>query len=187
MKQPRQFHQLKNDKVNRSLTLLFRVDFTFTLPKLKPSIHPPSPTFHQSFKLPRRNDQFMEIPTTEPTHGTNSTIYTFSKEESPEVTEELQVTGRTKCFLKNWHTLTNNQIVLNLVRGIRIDFMSSLRQKLIPNPIQFCDDELNCIDNEIQILLRKGAIIPVYPDTSQFLSNIFTRPKKSGGLRTIIN
>ena len=86
LKQPRKFHQLKNDKVNRSLTLLFRVDFMFALPKLKPSIHPPSPTFHQSFKLPRRNDQFMEIPTTEPTHGTNSTIYTFSKEESPEVT-----------------------------------------------------------------------------------------------------
>eukprot|EP00795_Rhopilema_esculentum_P002752 gene2752-biopygen1131 len=83
----------KNGKVNRSLTLLFRIDFTFALPKLKPSIHPPSPTFHQSFKLPRRNGQFMEIPTTEPTNGNKLAISNFSQEESPEVTKEPRMSA----------------------------------------------------------------------------------------------
>ena len=36
-------------------------------------------------------------------------------------------------------------------------------------------------------LLKKRAIRSVDPIPIHFVSNIFTRPKKSGGLRTIIN
>ena len=46
---------------------------------------------------------------------------------------------------------------------------------------------MQSIDNEIRTLLQKGAIQLVDPVSNQFISNIFTRPKKSGGLRTIIN
>ena len=36
-------------------------------------------------------------------------------------------------------------------------------------------------------MLKKGAIQKVSPAKHQFLSNSFTREKKDGGLRTIIN
>ena len=60
-------------------------------------------------------------------------------------------------------------------------------QTCIPRPIKFTTDEITCIDEEIKSLILKGAISPVNHTPGQFISNIFIRPKKSGGLRTIIN
>ena len=77
--------------------------------------------------------------------------------------------------------------MLNLITGIKIDFISPPLQCSPPKPIQFGDEELSCIDVEIEKLVSKGAIIPVTQTKLQFVSNIFTRPKKSGGFRTIIN
>ena len=64
--------------------------------------------------------------------------------------------------------------MLNLIRGICIDFISSPLQLNLPKPIQFGEEEVACIDREIQTLINKGAVIPVTPKTSQFVSNIFT-------------
>ena len=66
-------------------------------------------------------------------------------------------------------------------------FVSPPTQTYIPCPIHFDDSEMASIDEEIHTLLHKGAIIPVAPEPGQCISTIFTRPKKSGGLRTIIN
>ena len=68
-----------------------------------------------------------------------------------------------------------------------MNFLSPPTQTYIPCPIHFDDSEMASIDEEIHTLLYKGAIILVAPEPGQFISNIFTRPKKSGGLRTIIN
>ena len=46
---------------------------------------------------------------------------------------------------------------------------------------------MSCIDAEIETLIYEGVIIPVTPTKSHFISNIFTRPKKSEGFGTIIN
>ena len=92
-----------------------------------------------------------------------------------------------KDFLKNWRNLTTNQFVLKIVSGIRLKFLSPPTQTHIPCPIKFDTNKIASIDEEIHTLLVKRAIIPVDPTTGQFISNIFTRPKKSGGLSTIIN
>ena len=77
--------------------------------------------------------------------------------------------------------------MLNLANGIPIDFNSAPFQRSPPTSPQLDDNEVSCIDAEIEALISKGAIIPVMPTKSHFISNIFTRPKKSGGFRTIIN
>ena len=127
----------------------------------------------------------MEIPPAEPPDAAPAVIY--EEDQQPEIMQCQQVTGTTKYFLSNWRQLTHNKFVLNLVKGIKIDFLSTPVQRSAPKPIQFGDNELSSIDVEIQKLISKGAIIPVTPTKSQFISNIFTRPKKSGGFRTIIN
>ena len=77
--------------------------------------------------------------------------------------------------------------MLNLANGIPIDFNSAPFQRSPPTSPQLDDNEVSCIDAEIEALISKGAIIPVMPTKSHFISNIFARPKKSGGFRTIIN
>ena len=109
----------------------------------------------------------------------------FSQEKSNKI--ETKVSACTKAFLHNWYKLTTNQFVLSIVSGIHLKFLSPPTQTFIPCPIHFDDSEMASIDGEIHTLLHKGAIIPVAPEPGQCISNIFTRPKKSGGLRTIIN
>ena len=77
--------------------------------------------------------------------------------------------------------------MLNVVSGIRLQFTSPPNQLYIPKAIDFCENEKLSIDKEIHTLLKKGAIRRVDPTSNQFVSTIFTRPKKSGDLRTIIN
>ena len=98
-----------------------------------------------------------------------------------------QVTGKTRFFFHNWCKLTKNRFILNLVRGIRLIFLSPPAQIQPPRPILFSHEETLCIDKEVESMLTKGAIIPVKHTKKQFVSNIFTRPKKTGGLRPIIN
>ena len=60
-------------------------------------------------------------------------------------------------------------------------------QTCIPRPIKFTTNEITYIDEEIKSLILKGAIILVNHTPGQIISNMFTRPRKSGGLQTIIN
>ena len=51
----------------------------------------------------------------------------------------------------------------------------------------FSQDEKQCISVEVGKLLGKGAIRRVSLDPNQFLSNLFTIPKKGGELCPVIN
>ena len=108
------------------------------------------------------------------------------QENATEV-KETQVITSTKVFLKNWNNPTSNKFVLNVVSGIRLQFTSPRNQLCIPKAIDFCENEKFCIDKEIHTLLKKGPIRRVDLIPNQFVSNIFTRPKRSGGLRALIN
>ena len=124
----------------------------------------------------------MAIPSTTQSATTQQQL---CEEKSHEINNK--VIARTKIFLHNWHKLTTNQFVLSLVRGIRLKFLSPPIQSCIPCPIKFDINEIASINEEISTLLSKGAILPVTSTPGQFISNIFTRPKKSGGLRTIVS
>lgn len=57
-----------------------------------------------------------------------------------------------------------------------------------PKPLKFSDEELHKIDVELQRFLDKGIIEEVFSsESNEFISNIFTRPKKEGRVRVILN
>ena len=51
----------------------------------------------------------------------------------------------------------------------------------------FSDEEIQTVNQETKELLQKGAIQPTKRSNCRFVSNIFLIPKKSGGLRPVIN
>jgi len=57
----------------------------------------------------------------------------------------------------------------------------------MPPDVLMNKQDMLLVDAEIQAMLVKGAILRVLPCQDQFLSNIFLVPKKSGGMRPIIN
>ena len=56
-----------------------------------------------------------------------------------------------------------------------------------PTPFKLSRPEERLVDQEIKELLKKGAIEVVEHTESQFLSNIFTVPKKDGTRRPVID
>ena len=75
--------------------------------------------------------------------------------------------------------------MLNVVSGTHLQFTSPPNQLYIPKASDFCENEKLGIDKEIRTLLKKGAIQRVDPIPNQFVSNSFTRPKRSGGLLSL--
>ena len=105
-----------------------------------------------------------------------------------DLSNDTQVTGRTHLFFpNNWKMLTQNKFARSLVNGIKIKFIETPVQTRIPPPLRFTDTEAACVDQEVESLLRRGAIHRVEQCDSQFVSNVFLQPKKSGGLCLIIN
>ena len=56
-----------------------------------------------------------------------------------------------------------------------------------PHQICFNLEETKAVDKEISRLLQKGVITPSYNEPGQFVNTIFTRPKKDGNHRMILN
>lgn len=60
-------------------------------------------------------------------------------------------------------------------------------QLSIPNQISFNAEEKLIIQSEIDKFIKKGIIEEAYDTNHQYISNIFTRPKKDGSYRVILN
>jgi hypothetical protein len=60
-------------------------------------------------------------------------------------------------------------------------------QRKLPGKIRFNSSARQLTDIEIEKLLQKGAIKWACFHSKQFLSNLFTVPKKGGELRPVIN
>ena len=99
------------------------------------------------------------------------------------------VGGRTKLFLKNWETLTNDPEILNLIKGHEISLTENPQPLSLTKPhrISFSKEEETLIESEIQNLLEKRAIKKVPTKEGQILSNLFLKEKKDGGQRPILN
>ncbi|KAK3094975.1 hypothetical protein FSP39_008608 [Pinctada imbricata] len=100
--------------------------------------------------------------------------------------KSLPVGGRLANFTMNWEILTQDEVILDAIKGYKIEF--------VQNPLKFCQNQENkenmkLVENEIQDLLDKNAVELVeFPIIhNQVLSNIFIRQKKDGGLRPIFN
>lgn len=103
---------------------------------------------------------------------------------------EPMVGGRLKQFLPKWRKITSDPHVLNAVSGYRLEFSKEMGapSRTKPPYLFRCDKaEEADIDLEISKLHDKGVIEPCQMETGEFVSNIFTRPKKDGGTRVILD
>ena len=76
---------------------------------------------------------------------------------------------------------------MRLVQGCEIKFKSRPIQSNPPHPFNMSKEEEILVDLEVQNLLAKGAIEICSPDPNQFISNIFTIPKKDGRRRPVVD
>ena len=72
-------------------------------------------------------------------------------------TPNLPLAGRITNFLSNWSKLTNDQDILQIMKGLKIPFLERPGQKQRPTVIKMSQEEKKSMDTEIYELLRKGG------------------------------
>ena len=97
------------------------------------------------------------------------------------------LTRRVFYHQQNWHILTQDNWVLQVIQGYRIDLTHTPYQVLQPPPIQLSKENHAMVSQEVQELLIKGAIVGTTPSPASFISQIFLIEKKGGGYRPVIN
>ena len=90
-------------------------------------------------------------------------------------------------FIDSWKEITGDQEILSLVQGCKIKFKSMPIQSNFPHPFNMSKEEEILVGLEVQNILAKGAIEICSPDPNQFISNIFTIPKKDEGRRPVVD
>ena len=101
--------------------------------------------------------------------------------------EQMPKAGRVKHFAKNWQRLKNEPMILDIVRGYEIPFILPPRQSRLPNVCQLTTEAPDLLDQEVQDMLRKGAIVVSDPKEDQLLSSLFLVKKKDGGNHAVVN
>ena len=105
---------------------------------------------------------------------------------SPSVST-LTLVGRLTLFLDFWKTLTRDPFILSTVRGFKIPFdFKPIKSQRVDQIKCSLKDKL-AIGNEIKSYLEKGIISKTNHCTGEYISQIFPRDKKSGGIRIILN
>ena len=87
----------------------------------------------------------------------------------------LPTASRLPHCLHNWLQITSDQWVIQVVKGYKLDLMSTPLQRIPPRPLEAKGH--HSMEEEIQKLVAKGAIKKVTSCPSQFLSQIFLVPR----------
>ncbi|KXZ75618.1 Gag-Pol polyprotein-like Protein [Tribolium castaneum] len=95
--------------------------------------------------------------------------------------------GRLKDFASKWCEITNNQVILNWIKGYTIPFQHQPRQaKRLVNQ-KFSNTESKTIIECLQALMTQGAVKKCIPTSNQFISPFFLVKKPNGSERFILN
>ena len=100
------------------------------------------------------------------------------------------VGGRLRFFLGAWGDITGDEYVLRNVQGHSIEFLNGdipPSQHRPGRTFKLSAAEQAAGYKEILRLEQKGVIEKTVHEPVEFVSNIFTRPKKDGGCRVIID
>lgn len=97
--------------------------------------------------------------------------------------------GRLAKYYEVWQTLTSDPEILDIVKGLHLEFVCPLSRLQNQHPAQphLSDSEMGVIDAEIQKLKDKRVLIECDQTEDQFLSPVFTRPNRDGSHRMILN
>ena len=83
--------------------------------------------------------------------------------------------------------MTSDKAILEIINGIKIDFVDQPVQYRILKEIKCSNNEKLLIDIEIEKYIKQDIIHKVYHSENEFISQVFPRLKKSGGVRIISN
>ena len=97
------------------------------------------------------------------------------------------IAGKTGLFKHNWYKLTNDANILENISGVSIDFITSGVKNDKGSSLIFGTDEKVKMQSQIDRMLASGVIEHAQASEDQFVSHIFSRPKKDGSVRIILN
>ena len=93
----------------------------------------------------------------------------------------------SNCY-EEWKQITSDEDILATISGEKIEFMGHPPvQHSTPYSNALQQDQLCLVEQEIKSLLEKEVIVKCEPEEIEFVSPIFTVPKKDGKLRLILN
>lgn len=83
--------------------------------------------------------------------------------------------------------LTEDEWILNAIKGYKIEFFKTPFQISSPKVIDFGQYRNDIVDQEVSELLKLGAISECEHEEGEFISNIFLVTKKGGKFRPVVN
>ena len=103
------------------------------------------------------------------------------------MSKDFNVGGRLKFFREFWDSITEDRYILEAISGVKLDF-ESIPSQLLPQPEIYCSfQEKIAIEAELEKYLELGIISKAEHSEGQFVSKIFSRPKKNGKIRIILD
>lgn len=94
--------------------------------------------------------------------------------------------GRISNYISAWANITSDKEILDDICGLKIDLSETPAQNYF-TPTKFNSEETQHITIEINKMLQKQVIQCTNHVQGEIISNIFTRPKKDGTHRIILN
>ena len=95
--------------------------------------------------------------------------------------------GNISNSYENWMKITKDKLILELVRdGLKFEF-TEIPPECHIKPLSLKPYEENIIDNEVLKLLDKQVLSVSFYEPNEFVSSVFTRRKKDGAHRMILN
>ena len=95
--------------------------------------------------------------------------------------------GQLSLFRHKWEKLTTDANILQTISGDCIKFISNPPTQVSYPSNSIPRDHASLVDREIKSLLDKGVIVLCNHEPGEFISPIFTVPKKDGNIRLILN
>ena len=89
-------------------------------------------------------------------------------------------------FCHKWERLTSDASILQF-SGDCIEFLSDPPSQVPHPPYSIPRNPMSLVDKKIKRLLDKGVIVSCDHEPGEFISPIFTVPKKDGNVRLILN
>ena len=87
-----------------------------------------------------------------------------------------------------WFKNCQDPAIRAKIKGLEIPLKNEIYQFHVPSEARFPPDERVIVQREIETMIRQGVIEPVNDNPAdEYVSRIFTRQKKSGGYRVILN
>ena len=94
--------------------------------------------------------------------------------------------ARLPHFLSQWLKITQDPVIIAIVRGYQIDFITKPWQKHIPKTL-LVGEKIPLMQQEIDKLIKKGGHSPLDFSPTGFYSRLFLVPKKGGSFRPVID